>query len=202
MTSTGSVDRMTPSRHLLIIVARVIAATKCKLGANCCRWSVRPPPTPSRRAARVIQRIFKMFQGNCVVCVVPATGGGDETPGRCERTPVCGNLRRPARRRNADLLCAPASCLERRFRRPDVRRYSSRVGGPIQTGAGSVGGLAGVASPPYCAARRRNAYAASSMAKIAVSGWLIGSTPTRLTIEVIVPSASASTQAARCSSPK
>jgi hypothetical protein len=56
--------------------------------------------------------------------------------------------------------------------------------------------------PPYCAARRRNAYAASSMAKIAVSGWLIGSTPTRLTIEVIVPSASASTQAARCSSPK
>ncbi|MDT5310766.1 MAG: hypothetical protein QOE48_6490 [Mycobacterium sp.] len=148
MTSTGSVDRMTPSRHLLIIVARVIAATKCKLGANCCRWSVRPPPTPSRRAARVIQRILKMFQGNCVVCVVSATGGGDETPGRCERTPVCGNLRGPARRRNADLLCAPASCLERRFRRPDVRRYSSRVGGPIQTGPGSVGGLAGAASPP------------------------------------------------------
>ena len=44
--------------------------------------------------------------------------------------------------------------------------------------------------------------AASSIARIAVSGWLMGSTPTRLTIEVIVPSASASTQAARCSSPR
>jgi hypothetical protein len=48
----------------------------------------------------------------------------------------------------------------------------------------------------------RTSYAASSIAKIAVSGWLIGSTPTRLTIEVMVPSASASTQAARCSSPR
>ena len=45
-------------------------------------------------------------------------------------------------------------------------------------------------------------YAASSIARIAVSGWLIGSTPTRLTIDVTVPSASASTQAARCSSPR
>src|SRR6478735_12049909 len=45
-------------------------------------------------------------------------------------------------------------------------------------------------------------YAASSIARIAVSGWLIGSTPTRLTIEVMVPSASASTQAARCSRPR
>ena len=145
MTSTGSVDRMTPSRYLLIIVARVIAATKCKLGANCCRWSVRPPPTPSRRAARVIQRILKMFQGNCVVCVVPATGGGDETPGRCERTPVCGNLRRPARRRNADLLScsselpgaaiSPARCaslfVESWWAHPDwgwQRRWSGRRG--------------------------------------------------------------------------
>ena len=34
-------------------------------------------------------------------------------------------------------------------------------------------------------------YAASNMAKIAVSGWLIGSTPTLLTMPVIVPSASA-----------
>ena len=48
----------------------------------------------------------------------------------------------------------------------------------------------------------RTSYAASSIAKIAVSGWLIGSTPTLLTIEVMVPSASASTQAARCSSPR
>src|SRR6476619_578316 len=47
-----------------------------------------------------------------------------------------------------------------------------------------------------------NPYAASSMARIAVSGWLIGSTPTRLTIDVTVPSASASTQAARCSRPR
>ena len=45
-------------------------------------------------------------------------------------------------------------------------------------------------------------YAASSMAKIAVSGWLIGSTPTLLTMPVIVPSASASTHAARCSRPR
>ena len=45
-------------------------------------------------------------------------------------------------------------------------------------------------------------YAASSIARIAVSGWLIGSTPTRLTIDVMVPSASASTQAARCSNPR
>jgi hypothetical protein len=45
-------------------------------------------------------------------------------------------------------------------------------------------------------------YAASSMAKMAVSGWLIGSTPTRLTIDVTVPSASASTHAARCSRPR
>src|SRR5580658_9593281 len=50
--------------------------------------------------------------------------------------------------------------------------------------------------------RVRRPQAASSIAKIAVSGWLIGSTPTRLTIDVIVPSASASTQAARCSSPR
>ena len=148
MTSTGSVDRMTPSRHLLIIVARVIAATKCKLGANFCRWWVRPPPTPSRRAARVIQRIIKMFQGNCVVCVVSATGGGDETPGRCERTPVCGNLRGPARRRNADLLSCSTELPGAAISPARVRHYSSRVGGPIQTGAGSVGGLAGAASPP------------------------------------------------------
>src|SRR3954470_919166 len=47
-----------------------------------------------------------------------------------------------------------------------------------------------------------NPYAASSIAKIAVSGWLMGSTPTRLTIEVTVPSASASTHAARCSRPR
>src|SRR4029450_6069022 len=47
-----------------------------------------------------------------------------------------------------------------------------------------------------------NPYAASSMAKIALSGWLIGSPPTRLTIDVTVPSASASTQAARCSKPR
>ena len=47
-----------------------------------------------------------------------------------------------------------------------------------------------------------NPYAARSMAKIAVSGWLIGSTPTRLTIDVTVPSASASTHAARCSRPR
>ena len=40
------------------------------------------------------------------------------------------------------------------------------------------------------------------MARIAVSGWLIGSTPTRLTMPVTVPSASASTQAARCSNPR
>jgi hypothetical protein len=45
-------------------------------------------------------------------------------------------------------------------------------------------------------------YAARSMARIAVSGWLIGSTPTRLTMDVMVPSASASTQAARCSKPR
>ena len=45
-------------------------------------------------------------------------------------------------------------------------------------------------------------YAASSIARIAVSGWLIGSTPTRLTMDVMVPSASASTQAARCSNPR
>src|SRR5581483_7479464 len=45
-------------------------------------------------------------------------------------------------------------------------------------------------------------YAASSIARIAVSGWLIGSTPTRLTIDVTVPSASASTHAARCSRPR
>lgn len=44
--------------------------------------------------------------------------------------------------------------------------------------------------------------AARSIARMAVSGWLIGSTPTRLTIDVIVPSASASTHAARCSSPR
>src|ERR1700756_2670893 len=37
---------------------------------------------------------------------------------------------------------------------------------------------------------------------MALSGWLIGSTPTRLTIEVTVPSPSAATQAARCSSPR
>src|ERR1700754_4664905 len=47
-----------------------------------------------------------------------------------------------------------------------------------------------------------NPYAASSIAKIAVSGWLMGSTPTRLTIDVTVPSASASTHAARCSRPR
>ena len=41
-------------------------------------------------------------------------------------------------------------------------------------------------------------YAARSIARMAVSGWLIGSMPTRLTIPVTVPSASASTQAARC----
>jgi hypothetical protein len=143
-----------------------------------------------------------MFQGSCVVRFVSATGGGDERPGRCERTPVCGNLRGSARRRNADLLSCSTELPGAAFSPARVRHYSSRVGGFIQTGA-DRGGLAGAASPsPYCAARRRNAYAASSMAKIAVSGWLIGSTPTRLTIEVIVPSASASTQAARCSSPK
>src|SRR5690349_12305123 len=32
-----------------------------------------------------------------------------------------------------------------------------------------------------------NPYAASSIAKMAVSGWLMGSTPTRLTIDVTVP---------------
>ena len=37
---------------------------------------------------------------------------------------------------------------------------------------------------------------------MAVSGWLIGSTPTRLIMLVTVPSASASTHAARCSSPR
>lgn len=41
------------------------------------------------------------------------------------------------------------------------------------------------------------AHAASSMARMAVSGWLIGSIPTRLTMPVTVPSASASTHAAR-----
>src|SRR6185312_6983243 len=44
--------------------------------------------------------------------------------------------------------------------------------------------------------------AARSIARMAVSGWLIGSTPTRLTIDVTVPSDSASTHAARCSSPR
>lgn len=59
--------------------------------------------------------------------------------------------------------------------------------------------------PPRFSARTISSkclYAASNIARIAVSGWLIGSTPTRLTIEVMVPSASASTQAARCSNPK
>lgn len=40
------------------------------------------------------------------------------------------------------------------------------------------------------------------MAKTAVSGSLIGSMPTRLTMDVTVPSASASTHAARCSNPR
>jgi hypothetical protein len=34
MTSTGLVDPVTHSKYLLIIVARVIPATKCKLRRN------------------------------------------------------------------------------------------------------------------------------------------------------------------------
>jgi hypothetical protein len=53
--------------YLLTIVARVIAATKCKLGGNRF-WKMSSPLAPlPQRAARVIQRIHMMFQGNCVL---------------------------------------------------------------------------------------------------------------------------------------
>lgn len=60
---------------------------------------------------------------------------------------------------------------------------------------------------PYLAIRRPNRLLRISLCckqhcQNCVSGWLIGSTPTRLTIDVMVPSASASTQAARCSNPR
>jgi hypothetical protein len=64
---------------------------------------------------------------------------------------------------------------------------------PGDRSLGWAGPLAGLRGRPY---------AASSMARMAVSGWLIGSTPTRLTMDVMVPSASASTHAARCSNPR
>ena len=150
-----------------------------------------------------MQRIHTIFQGNCVTF----RGFGDEWQRQAatsvECSPVCGNMRGPTPRRNADLLSwsteAPVRTISPARWMPLIV-----VGRSVHPASGRHGhrvGRRGLACP-YSAARRRNTYAASSMAKIAVSGWLIGSTPTRLTIEVIVPSASASTHAARCSSPK
>ena len=98
---------------------------------------------------------------------------------------------------------APQSRLSARFHALHglaIRHLLDKVSGtPVDAvGASEELAVAAVSRP----AATRNAYAASSIAKIAVSGWLMGSTPTRLTIDVIVPSASASTQAARCSSPR
>src|ERR1700757_2793479 len=70
--------------------------------------------------------------------------------------------------------------------------------GPARCRRSAFNSLGSWSGPGFVAADQ----AASSIARIAVSGWLIGSTPTRLTIEVTVPSASASTHAARCSSPR
>ncbi len=66
MTSTGSVEQIIPSRYLLIIVARVIAATKCKLCENCGRGPSRSLTTLSRRAELGFQRIHMLSQANCV----------------------------------------------------------------------------------------------------------------------------------------
>ena len=87
-------------------------------------------------------------------------------------------------------VVAPPPSLRRHHRRCLVAATSTRFGGRRQLGsrAGST--------------RSELRYAASSIASIAVSGWLMGSTPTRLTIDVMVPSASASTHAARCSNPR
>jgi hypothetical protein len=82
---------------------------------------------------------------------------------------------------------------------PTALRFAGRAAG-APPGAGSPG--TGIERSWQRIKSFENPYAASSMAKMAVSGWLIGSTPTRLTIDVTVPSASASTHAARCSRPR
>src|SRR5271163_3070131 len=104
MTSTGLVDRIAPSRYLLIIVATVMAATKCKLGENCCRRLQQSSATPPRRAERVMQRIHKMFQGNCVTPRRPDAERLRREASSVERIRRRGNRRVPASRRKADLL--------------------------------------------------------------------------------------------------
>jgi len=81
-----------------------MAATKCKLGENCCRRLRRSSATPPRRAERVMQRLHKMFQGNCVTPRRLDAERRRREASAVERIRRCGNRRAPAPRRKADLL--------------------------------------------------------------------------------------------------
>lgn len=113
---------------------------------------------------------------------------GTATRGSRRRLPGCAAARSDDFRRVVDNRrrhCAPSTVA------PPIVEIGSAAG--LLTVCRRDGGRTKMFEFPY---------AASSMARIAVSGWLMGSTPTRLTMEVMVPSASASTHAARCSSPR
>lgn len=65
MTSTGLVGRRIPCTYLLIIVARVMATTKCKPVRNCRRRRPRPSTAPPNKTDSVVARIHQMRQANC-----------------------------------------------------------------------------------------------------------------------------------------
>jgi len=66
MTSTGSVEQITPSTYLLTIVATVIAATKCKLVGGSRRRPQRSFAARPMCRELFMQRIHKTCQANCV----------------------------------------------------------------------------------------------------------------------------------------
>src|SRR5580693_578097 len=187
MTSTGSVEQITPSTYLLTIVATVIAATKCKLVGGSRRRPQRSFAARPMCRELCMQRIHKTCQANCVTFRGVYAQRPQQVASSVECVRRYGNRCAAPTSRKADLLS------------PAVRYSWARfLTMPSATFADQ-----GPASSRVEPSRRvRRPQAASSIARIAVSGWLMGSTPTRLTIEVIVPSASASTQAARCSSPR
>jgi hypothetical protein len=112
-----------------------------------------------------------MFQGNCD----GLRGFSDQRRRRAAssigRTRVCGNMRGPAPPRQADLLSrsdeAPVKTISRASGMPQL--VVGRLVHPAQGLTPSPPGTARAAYPDS-GARRRNTYAASSMAKIAVSG--------------------------------
>lgn len=65
MTSTGLVGRRIPCTYLLIIVARVMATTKCKPVRNCRRPRQRSSTAPPNKTDSVVARIHQMRQANC-----------------------------------------------------------------------------------------------------------------------------------------